>query len=40
MNLAACHCCGLLPETSCELFNALLDRTLLTGGAGIEGFIS
>jgi len=40
MNLAACHCCGLLPETSCELFNALLDRILLTGGAGIEGFIS
>lgn len=40
MNLAACHCCGLLPETSCELFNALLDRTLLTGGAGIEGFLS
>ncbi len=40
MNLAACHCCGLLPETSCELFNALLDRTLLTGGFGIEGFIS
>jgi hypothetical protein len=40
LNLAACHCCGLLPETSCELFNALLDRTLLTGGADIEGFIS
>jgi Domain of unknown function (DUF1998) len=40
MNLAACHCCGLLPETSCELFNALLDRTLLSGGHGIKGFIS
>jgi hypothetical protein len=40
MNLAACHCCGLLPETSCELFNALLDRTLLSGGQGIKGFIS
>ena len=40
MNLAACHCCGLLPETSCELFNAMLDRILLTGGDGIEGFIS
>ena len=40
MNLATCHCCGLLPETSCELFNALLDRTLLTGGMGIDGYIS
>jgi len=40
MNIAACHCCSLLPETSCELFNALLDRTLLTGGNGITAFIS
>lgn len=31
MNLAACHACALLPETSCEEFNILLDRTLLVG---------
>lgn len=30
-NLAACHSCALLPETSCELGNALLDRALLIG---------
>lgn len=33
LNLAACHSCALLPETSCEEFNILLDRTLLIGGA-------
>lgn len=26
---STCHQCGLLPETSCELFNAYLDRKLL-----------
>jgi hypothetical protein len=26
LNLAACHNCLLLPETSCEVFNSLLDR--------------
>jgi hypothetical protein len=31
MNLAACHSCGLVPETSCELFNQYLDRALLIG---------
>ncbi len=31
LNLAACHACSLLPETSCELYNVLLDRALLTG---------
>jgi hypothetical protein len=30
-NLAACHACGLLPETSCEEFNQFLDRGLLVG---------
>ena len=30
-NLAACHSCVLLPETSCEKGNRLLDRGLLTG---------
>ena len=28
---AACHCCLLGSETSCEEFNRLLDRTLLVG---------
>ncbi|MFD7066828.1 DrmB family protein [Streptomyces sp. NPDC059913] len=31
VNLAACHACVLLPETSCEHNNALLDRALLIG---------
>ena len=30
-NLAACHGCVLLPETSCEAGNRLLDRGLLVG---------
>lgn len=30
-NLAACHNCALLPETSCENKNMLLDRGMLIG---------
>ena len=30
-NFAACHGCALLPETSCEKGNKLLDRVFLTG---------
>ncbi|MFJ8906134.1 DrmB family protein [Streptomyces sp. NPDC102359] len=30
-NLAACHACVMLPETSCEYNNILLDRALLVG---------
>jgi hypothetical protein len=30
-NLAACHCCALLPKTSCEEGNRLLDRGLVVG---------
>jgi hypothetical protein len=30
-NLAACHSCGLLPETSCELMNRFLDRGTVIG---------
>ncbi len=30
-NLAACHNCALLPETSCENKNMLLDRGLMIG---------
>ena len=33
-NLAACHGCVLLPETSCETGNRLLDRGLLVGTPG------
>ena len=41
-NLAACHGCVLLPETSCEEGNRLLDRGLLVGtveepGIGLFG---
>ena len=31
LNLAACHACSLLPETSCEKSNMLLDRGLVLG---------
>lgn len=31
LNLAACHACLLLPETSCEERNTFLDRGLLIG---------
>ena len=31
LNGAACHACLLAPETSCEEFNAFLDRGLLVG---------
>lgn len=30
-NLAACHSCSLLPETSCEMGNRYLDRGLVVG---------
>jgi hypothetical protein len=30
-NLAACHDCALVPETSCEHFNRYLDRGLVVG---------
>ncbi|MGW7050535.1 DrmB family protein [Streptomyces sp. NPDC054887] len=31
INVAACHACVMLPETSCENNNILLDRALLVG---------
>lgn len=31
LNLAACHACLMLPETSCEEFNRILDRGALVG---------
>lgn len=36
LNLAACHACGLLPETSCEFGNRLLDRMSVVG-PGVDG---
>lgn len=31
LNYAACHACGLLPETSCEAMNCLIDRASIVG---------
>ena len=31
VNMAACHSCSLLPETSCETFNLGLDRAAVVG---------
>lgn len=31
LNYAACHACALLPETSCEARNCLLDRVAIVG---------
>jgi hypothetical protein len=31
VNMAACHSCALLPETSCECFNQGLDRATIVG---------
>ena len=36
LNIAACHACTLLPETTCEEGNRLLDRALLIGTSGNE----
>jgi hypothetical protein len=38
MNLAACHACSLVSETSCERSNVLLDRALVVGGADVPGY--
>ena len=40
LNLAACHACALLPETSCVAFNSLLDRVLLVGDGVTPGYFS
>jgi Domain of unknown function (DUF1998) len=41
-NLAACHACVLLPETSCETINQGLDRAMIVGTPGdrSNGFMS
>lgn len=45
LNYAACHACTLLPETSCEFKNLLLDRISIVGkpddpDLGIMGFLA
>lgn len=37
MNLCACHACLLLPETSCERMNLMLDRACLVGSPAGSG---
>lgn len=39
LNLAACHGCTLVSETSCETANRLLDRQLLLGGSEVPGLL-
>ena len=38
LNLAACHSCALLPETSCEHFNKFLDRVVVLDALAGEEF--
>lgn len=38
LNLAACHGCCLVAETSCECANLFLDRRLVVGADGVPGF--
>lgn len=37
LNIAACHCCALLPETSCEYFNSFLDRSIVASRSNKNG---
>lgn len=38
LNLAACHACALVSETSCTRGNVLLDRGLVIGADGVPGY--
>jgi hypothetical protein len=38
LNLAGCHGCALVAETSCERSNVLLDRVLLVGDDEVAGY--
>ncbi|TCL80083.1 MULTISPECIES: DUF1998 domain-containing protein [unclassified Rathayibacter] len=40
LNLASCHACTLVSETSCENGNFLLDRTLVVGSDDVPGFFA
>ncbi len=39
LNRAACHACALVPETSCQYGNVLLDRIFIKGAGGLPGFL-
>lgn len=39
LNLAACHGCAFVSETSCETGNRLLDRQLVLGGGEVTGLL-
>jgi hypothetical protein len=39
LNMAACHACSLVSETSCENTNLLLDRCLVVGGDQVTGWL-
>lgn len=38
LNRAACHACALVPETSCQYGNVLLDRFFIKGCGGVTEF--
>jgi len=38
LNLAACHACALVSETSCTSVNSILDRAMVIGGSEVPGF--
>ncbi|MHA3700640.1 DrmB family protein [Jatrophihabitans sp. YIM 134969] len=40
LNLAGCHGCALVAETSCERSNVLLDRVLLVGDEDTPGYFA
>ena len=40
LNLAACHSCSLVAETSCERSNLGLDRMLIIGGEDVPGYFT
>lgn len=40
LNLAACHACVLISETSCECGNFLLDRVMVVGNDEVPGFFA
>ena len=40
LNMSACHGCSLVPDTSCEFGNKLLDRTLVKGNHEIPSILS
>lgn len=39
LNRAACHACVLVPETSCDFGNVLLDRSFVKGAANLPAYL-